>query len=1020
MLLINAFFEPQAARADYEFLPTQITENNTDNSHTDAIIDDLDNIHLAYERDGVIYYRYNNLEEESISAGTFPSLGIGSNHTPIIVFANDGIVYSARRDGADAWTSAAVADGDYGDIAIDDQGKIHIAYIYSSYDEDGNSELLYISNVSGNFGNPSLIADGIDGISDYSLPNIKLDQAGIVHIAYNKIAGDNSQVLAYTGGNTDELPVFSWMPGQGIGKNGLALDASGLNNISYARGGNIYLAAETEAGEWSEAALTIEQANANSPALDINGGYIGVAYSDGGSINFLENADNYSSASFLNDGDAPVLALKSDNEAHIYLIYSDGNNNEIWEYNNDKAPPLGTVSLSQDLIYEGDLVQEVTVSYNEVVNLGGDAPAITFSGLEGEAVYRGDGGWDADNKIWTGTYDLSDADEETAQVQVISSGAEDQSDNVQTDSAPAYFQIDTLAPQITGACVSLGTSTDSVYDGGSGQDGAFIIGDNAVGRWDNENCDHIEDVGEVYMDLSNFHSGDNQLRAATSSSHPDIWTAAISGSLDETESNNSTLTISVYDQAGNLSELTPDQAFTVDTVYPDYNESPFGSGDNDYALASGQTADLVFTELLSPYGKTQVERSLNTGADYAPILSWNDDAWSLRMEGNSDFGTVWNNDVYAHLWDPAGNSHQVFLIDSAPAGNQLEASSTVLLNTAQNQVIVNGSGPLVVNIPIEVTDAALDLSPLTATTSGTLTAITINATTSLGAVRISIADGTTVTAGSGWNGIMNAPQIKATTTVSPAPDSGKTANTESVIEVGFNDVGLEFDRSVRISIAGQAGKYAGYSRSGVFHPITLVCDSDEQSAVDAQLAGSAKECKKDAGGDLIIWTKHFTKFATYTQTSDQTDNNGGGGGIPPTPCVQADYSAWGECRNGKQFRNLISVIPANCSLTSRQQAERFRLCPIDIGENKKQGDQPEKKQKNTADTIPKKTAPAVKGFKLYADGTLLRAADKRIYVISQGKKKHILNLASLKKYFFGRPIINVPMEELDRYQTIKK
>ncbi|PJA01759.1 hypothetical protein COX74_01020, partial [bacterium (Candidatus Gribaldobacteria) CG_4_10_14_0_2_um_filter_41_16] len=56
---------------------------------------------------------------------------------------------------------------------------------------------------------------------------------------------------------------------------------------------------------------------------------------------------------------------------------------------------------------------------------------------------------------------------------------------------------------------------------------------------------------------------------------------------------------------------------------------------------------------------------------------------------------------------------------------------------------------------------------------------------------------------------------------------------------------------------------------------------------DALAAGG--DCKISVGSDLIIWTKHFTNFVTYTQTAIPPASSGGGGGggggggyTPPT------------------------------------------------------------------------------------------------------------------------------------------
>lgn len=54
-------------------------------------------------------------------------------------------------------------------------------------------------------------------------------------------------------------------------------------------------------------------------------------------------------------------------------------------------------------------------------------------------------------------------------------------------------------------------------------------------------------------------------------------------------------------------------------------------------------------------------------------------------------------------------------------------------------------------------------------------------------------------------------------------------------------------------------------------------------------------------------------------------------------------------------------------------------------------------------------------IKKYSNGTLLRAKNKKIYVIVDGKKKHIRSLKDLRKKYFGKPIINVSDDVLNQY-----
>jgi len=126
-----------------------------------------------------------------------------------------------------------------------------------------------------------------------------------------------------------------------------------------------------------------------------------------------------------------------------------------------------------------------------------------------------------------------------------------------------------------------------------------------------------------------------------------------------------------------------------------------------------------------------------------------------------------------------------------------------------------------------------------------------------------------------------------------------------------------------------AGKEAGYSRGGDFTKITEVCSADNQSTGDALEAGA--ECKIDIGDDLVIWTKHFTRFVSYTQTEIiDVAPTGGGGFIPATSCASVEYDEWqNTCIDGWQYRDVLSLTPANCALTVEQESGGKRICVKD-------------------------------------------------------------------------------------------
>lgn len=178
------------------------------------------------------------------------------------------------------------------------------------------------------------------------------------------------------------------------------------------------------------------------------------------------------------------------------------------------------------------------------------------------------------------------------------------------------------------------------------------------------------------------------------------------------------------------------------------------------------------------------------------------------------------------------------------------------------------------DVPSGVEDATVKVQ--TSSNGGNQVATLPQWTITSSVADVSIPAGSTIAGPSGWNGIINLPTVKANSTVTVTADSGKTATVSSVVEVGFGDIPLTFDKAVRILIPGQAGKYAGYSRGSTFTPITTILAADTQAAGDALPANG--DGKIDVGSDLIIWTKHFTKFASYTQTATSVGGGGGGGG----------------------------------------------------------------------------------------------------------------------------------------------
>ncbi len=196
----------------------------------------------------------------------------------------------------------------------------------------------------------------------------------------------------------------------------------------------------------------------------------------------------------------------------------------------------------------------------------------------------------------------------------------------------------------------------------------------------------------------------------------------------------------------------------------------------------------------------------------------------------------------------------------------LNGNANKLVLTNQNQSI-----NLVVNSGIS--NPKIDVSSFVA--SGTATLPPINITSNNANANITIPASTTVTsANTSWDGVINAPVPKTVTLPNP---TGFSRSLSQAVELGVSGVKLSFTKGIRILLSGQAGKKTGWTRDdSTYTEITTICSSDSQVVGDGLATDG--DCKIDVGSDLVIWTKHFTTFVTYTETAVSSSGGGGGGG----------------------------------------------------------------------------------------------------------------------------------------------
>ena len=499
------------------------------------------------------------------------------------------------------------------------------------------------------------------------------------------------------------------------------------------------------------------------------------------------------------------------------------------------------------------------------------------------------------------------------------------------------------------------------------------------------------------------------------------------GGLTHTFIENGTYTFSFTDLAGNAGSVVAtvsniDKAIPVITVAP-YMTTPTNqnitvtavtdkgtlNADSHLFTANGSFDFIATDEAGNVTTQTVTISNIDKVAPVIAISNYDSTtpAKTLTVAALTNEGTLndinhtfTNNGSFDFVaTDEAGNvSTSTVTVTNIVDTDQTVPSDdgNVAISSSTPEVVISSSTqPLTINIAAGTDNATINYGTLITGGTGVIPQTTINtelADIAIPALTIVTSASTT------WNGIMNAPRV---TTIDLPATSGETKTLSSAIEVGFSGAKLSFSNAVKITMPGQANKRVGYTRNGEgFTEITTACTEDSQTWANANL-GTDGDCKVNSGTNLVIWTKHFTTFATYTQTTNPVVSyGGGGGGSYVSYCSDVSYGDWGNAINGFQYRDITSQSPSYCSLTVSQQLAKSRTYVAEVIEPVVTT--PEVTPVVTPITEPVKQ---VLGEKKYADGVLLKGANNKIYVVKGNALVHIPNLKELAKY--SGPILKV-------------
>ncbi|HJU13581.1 MAG TPA: LamG-like jellyroll fold domain-containing protein [Candidatus Nitrosotalea sp.] len=215
-----------------------------------------------------------------------------------------------------------------------------------------------------------------------------------------------------------------------------------------------------------------------------------------------------------------------------------------------------------------------------------------------------------------------------------------------------------------------------------------------------------------------------------------------------------------------------------------------------------------------------------------------------------------------------------------PDQQLIDNSQTMLTVTTNkpNLVIASSNAALSsITIPSTVTSSTIDYSRISTAGAASITSpLTIyKDINGDGKPEIIVTIPAGTISGTSWDGFLKLPTLNNALSLSLPTPTGEVSKANIVIELG-SPVPIAFNNAVRVQYVGQAGYHVGlFHNPPAVTEISTTCTADTQTANNALPAGGS--CKMDVGKDLVVWTKHFTGFVTWTLSASPAPAIPGGG-----------------------------------------------------------------------------------------------------------------------------------------------
>jgi len=345
-----------------------------------------------------------------------------------------------------------------------------------------------------------------------------------------------------------------------------------------------------------------------------------------------------------------------------------------------------------------------------------------------------------------------------------------------------------------------------------------------------------------------------------------ITASSTNGDEDRTaEATSSTYTLAEIPGAAtinNLTETTLDLAVSAGDNSAATTYAIFSGTDDAWIAADGSTSASAIYQTAANWGTiTLTGLTGNTGYQYT----------TLAKNSNSLITASSTSSTIAYTSPPSSGEN----------GGDLVATTTesFTLNSAIPRGVIDGTpgggtGAITqVTVPNTIADstgATVDFGRMLQNRQVNVTnqiTITRQSNNQENNFQVTIPAATVLTADSdSWDGQVTVPTVRDTGEV-------QANGAHLVIEVGSSQYNLTFDQAVRLLLPYQRGKIAAFQRPGETQ--VTVINLECTSPTDSSNIGGNGECWVNSGDDLIIWTKHFTKFVSI--------NKAGGIYTPTTP-----------------------------------------------------------------------------------------------------------------------------------------